>query len=205
MAFVLSSRGRFTTKEDYSDRKYLRILVKRVKEDGTVLYHSSKYIENKEDRLVEDKIRLMDGDSSESYEAVDTYVLAVNENYKEYPDVAEYLEDGFSSNANYYHKAEVTFQNGKWLKRIYLDWKGNISLFGFLEDLKWELEEALENRKLVDQNVAYTECETIALGMYTEDGDWVDTELDIDELLQSVVGVRVVEFQEKSIGTLIPD
>lgn len=199
MAFVLGTGDTFLNKNDYSDRKYLRVLVKRVKEDGTVLHCSSEYLEKGTDKLVEEKVRLMNWESNETYETDTTYTLATNENYKEYPEIEDYLDGGFSSRASYYHKAEVTFQVEKWRKRIYLDWKGNLSLLDFIEDLKDTLEDGLEDKKFKDQGMSFTESETIEIGMYTEDGAWVDTELDLDELLQAVVNVRVVEFREDEL------
>ena len=199
MAFVLGTGDTFLNKNDYSDRKYLRVLVKRVKEDGTVLHCSSDYLDKGTDKLVETKVQLMNWESNETYEADTTYALAVNENYKEYPEIEEYLDGGFSLWASYYHKAEVTFQIEKWRKRIYLDWKGNLALLDFMESLKDTLEEGLEEKKFADQGMFYTEMDTVEIGMHTDDGDWVETEVDLDELLQSVVNVRVVEFREDAI------
>lgn len=198
MAFKLSNGETFENKHDYSDRKYLRVLIAREKSDGTTLLESSESAEGMTDKRVQDTVTLASKDFNDIYTATDTYLLAENENYKEYPTLDEYIEFGMASNCSYFHKIEIHIVTGVWQRKLYMQWRGNVGLSNMLSSLEDSLQEAIIDGEFETQGVTMNEDEeTVNITLWTNDGDINTTEIDYDELHQSITGVRVIEYKEE--------
>ena len=141
----------------------------------------------------------------ESYRAIDTYLLAENKDYKEYP-LVEYYDGEFSVNVKVRHKAEVIIQSEEWTKKLYFEWKGKLSFFEFVQHLEDYIEDAAMEGELKDQGVEYVENyeELLEEGpfrilMYNKDGEILEAYLGKNELLNSIISVRLIEFEEQII------
>lgn len=198
MAFKLSNGKTFENKHDYTDRKYLRVLIAREKSDGTTLFESSKSAEEMTDKRVHDTVTLISNDRNDIYTATDTYLLAENENYKEYPTIGDYIEFGMASNARYFHKIEIHIVTGVWQRKLYMQWHGNIGLSNMLSSLEDSFQEAIIDGEFETQGVTMDEEDDgVNISLWTNNGDITTTEIDYNELYDSIAGVRVVEYKEE--------
>lgn len=201
MSFVLSNGLKFENENDLQDRQHLQVLVKRVHEDGTIMRDESESVKSSPDRRVDKIVNLYNMKTDECYTATDTYMLAVNEKFVDYPEIQTYLDGCFASNADYKHKVEIHILSENLHKKVYFSWGGNTSLSDFVGDLEDVFEEALDDNDLTDQGVRWSDEEDerskeVSLGLWTNDGDFIETEIELRELINSIISIRVVEFSE---------
>lgn len=203
MSFVTSDKEKYEDPRAYTDRKYLQVLAQRVTDDGVSQGASDEELKELPDELAERVVHITNIKTHERKTATDTYMLAVNENFKEYGDINEYYDGNFSSNAEYKHKAEVHIQSDEWHRKFYFTWRGNMSLKRFMEDIESEFTDALDDDKLKDQGLVWCQVDDeeqssvdVNLDMWTKNGQFVNVEMELTDLLNCIVGIRVVEFSE---------
>ena len=201
MSFILSEelgRGKkFEAKHPSHNGKYLRVLVDRMPEDERDEEKIGK-LKNGPDLIVEKQVGITNMSTGRRYNATDVYALAVNEQYVEYPELAEYLEGGFACNCDYTHKAEILFQYGDLKKRLYLDWNGNRSFFEFARDIDDLLEDTILSGALEKQGLRFEEeCGVYVVWMYSDTGEFIEIEMERSELLDAIVSMRVVAYTEE--------
>lgn len=201
MSFILSEelgRGqKFEAKHASHNGKYLRVLVDRMPEDERDETKIEK-LKNGPDLIVEKVVDVTNMSTGRRYKATDVYALAVNEQYVEYPELAEYLEGGFASNCDYTHKMEILLQYGDLKKRLFLDWNGNRSFFEYARDIDSELEDEISSGKLDKQGLRFDdEYDVYLVWMYSDTGEFVEIEMQGSELVDSIVSMRVVAYTEE--------
>lgn len=195
-----------TFEEKGIEAKYLRILAGRQKlnEDGTlgeVIMEIPEIFKNSPDKRIEKEVSLRNSKTLDRYQAIDTYLLAENKDYIEYP-LVNYYDGEFAMNVKVEQKAEVIIQLEEWTKRIYFDWKGNLSFYDFIRYLEDNVEEDFIDGKLEQQGCEYAEDYQerledgpYLLKMYNNEGDTLDAYLRKNQLLSSIVSVRLVDFK----------
>lgn len=201
MSFILSEelgKGRkFEAKNASHNGKYLRVLVDRMPE-GERDEAMIEKLKNGPDLIVEKTVDVTNMTTGNRYKAIDVYALAVNEQYVEYPELTEYLEGGFASNCDYTHKVEILFQYGDVKKRAFLDWNGNLSFFEYVRNIDSELEDEIRAGKLKEQGLCFNgEYDVYLVWMYSDEGEFVEIEVERSELLDSIVSMRVVAYTEE--------
>lgn len=199
-----------TFEEEGLEAKCLKVLVgrQRLNDDGTlgeVIMGIPDEFKKSSDRRIEKEVSLRNSDTLERYQAIDTYLLAENKEYIDYP-LVEYYDGEFAINVKVEQKAEVTIQLEEWTKRIYFDWKGNITFYDFVRYLEDNIEEDFINGKLRQQGCVYIENYKemfedgpYLLKMYNNEGDTLDAYLRGKQLLSSIVSVRLVDFKMEII------
>lgn len=201
MSFILSEelgRGKkFEAKHPSHNGKYLRVLVDRMPEDERDEEKIEK-LKNGPDLIVEKQVDVTNMSTGRRYKAIEVYALAVNEQYVEYPELAEYLEGGFATNCDYTHKMEILLQYGDLKKRLFLDWNGNRSFFEYARDIDSELEDEISSGKLDKQGLRFDdEYDVYLVWMYSDTGEFVEIEMQGSELMDSIVSMRVVAYTEE--------
>ena len=201
MSFILSEelgRGKkFEAKHPSHNGKYLRVLVDRMPEDERDEEKIEK-LKNGPDIIVEKQVDVTNMSTGRRYKAIEVYALAVNEQYVEYPELAEYLEGGFATNCDYTHKMEILLQYGDLKKRLFLDWNGNRSFFEYARDIDSELEDEISSGKLDKQGLRFDdEYDVYLVWMYSDTGEFVEIEMQGSELVDSIVSMRVVAYTEE--------
>jgi hypothetical protein len=201
MSFILSEElgkgKKFEAKHSSHNGKYLRVLVHRMPEDErdeTVI----EKLKQGPDPIVEKEVNVTNMSTGNRYKALDVYALAVNEQYVDYPELAEYLEGGFATNCDYTHKMEILLQYGDLKKRLFLDWNGNRSFFEYARDIDSELEDEISSGKLDKQGLRFDdEYDVYLVWMYSDTGEFVEIEMQGSELVDSIVSMRVVAYTEE--------
>lgn len=201
MSFILSEelgRGKkFEAKHPSHNGKYLRVLVDRMPE-GERDEAMIEKLKNGPDIIVEKTVNVTNMTTGNRYKAIEVYALAVNEQYVEYPELTEYLEGGFASNCDYTHKVEILFQYGDLKKRLFLDWNGNCSFFEYARDIDDLLEDKILSGKLKEQGLCFDdECGVYLVWMYSDEGEFIEIEIERSEFLDSIVSMRVVAYTEE--------
>lgn len=204
MAIFELSNGEKFEKEGFNGR-YIQVLGHREKIDKEgncveTLFQMPDKFKNSSDKRVTTQVRL-GSLSAESFDGLDTYLLAENKEYKEYPLVT-YYDGEFAINVKPYHKVEVVIQVEEYTKRFFVDWKGNISFYDFIQHIDRNLLDDIAEGKLKEQGIKYIkdyqeQCEEgpYMLEMQTDEGETLSVYLRENELLNSIISARVIEFE----------
>ncbi len=200
--FTLSNGKEFEVTNIPHYGKYLKIRVKREylsgpKKGEVLRFLTDEEIEAMPDRKVTKVVHLFDRDSEQSYDAKDTFLIAINKDYKEYDTVNYYSEDAINTRSK--QKIEIVLRLEEWTRRLFFEWTGNIRLCDFMcnieDDLYYELKEEPEKHGGIRWD---DDCECLYIAMSTDDGDvdWIEIDRP-SELTNSIVSARVIEFSQE--------
>ncbi|WCK57123.1 hypothetical protein PP175_28450 (plasmid) [Aneurinibacillus sp. Ricciae_BoGa-3] len=199
MAKFVTSLGH-TFEEKNHDGKYARILLQRLYEDeknkNKNRYMPDKY-KKATDRTYTKQEQVFDINTGESHNVTDTYLVAVNPDYKEYETVNYYTTQ--SINTKLKHKVEILLQSEEWKKRLFVEYTGDIMLHDLMSSLGDNLWEEFKEDPSKHTGVRYDEeSDLVELMMYTDDGEYLFVEVDSQRDFENmIVSVRVVEFESK--------
>lgn len=206
MVFKLSNGESFDLKEtnrlaktldSKHQGKYMRVLIKKEYEDGTIQGDSDQGEDLKDDKRVTLPHNMLNTKTNQRQVVNMTYLLAKNEDYIEYPSVETYLDDSYSSSLDYFHKIEIVFKNENYTQRLFLDWKGNLPFYDMVTSLEDKLKDNIQNGDFKDQGFIYDdESDYIHISMYNDTGELIDIEIDPNYLMDYMMSVRVIEFTE---------
>lgn len=182
--------------------KYMRILIKKEYEDGTIQGDSDQGEELKNDKRVTFPANIINRKTNERQVIQMTYLLAENEDYIEYPSVDTYLDDGYVSSLDYHHKIEVVFKNENYTQRLFIEWEGNVPFYDMIANLEDQIKDGIENGDFKDQGFKQDEnTDYMLIDMYNDTGELITIHTNTNELMDYVMSVRVIEFTE----TMKPD
>lgn len=201
--FKLSNGEEFVM--EGNEGKRLRILASRkyINQKKRKDVEMPENLINSSDERITKQVTLRDRETFEKIEAVDTYLLAENKDFKEYPSV-EFYNGEFAINVEVRHKAEVILKADDWTKHLYFDWKGKMNFFDFFKNVPERIMEGAMDGKLKSQGVKFLgeeDCyeESVEILMHKENGEYITIEMTEREVESSVVSVKLVEFEEKMI------
>lgn len=194
--FVLPNGEEITVLESYQGR-FLAVPIQRIyedesrKEDNEYMSTAWKKLKCKK---IEKNRNLMNIKNGENYQAIDTFVLAENKSWKEYPTVNNYTGE-HACNCEYYTKIEVILAEEEYSRRLFIDWKGRCNFYDFVSNLANDIWEELLDEKYFAK---YDEESKIAtLDFYTNNGESVNIEITSDrDIEDKIMSIRVVEFKE---------
>lgn len=206
MAFKLSNGETFTNENNRYAKNlnpkhqgpYLRVLIKQEYEDGTVKEATIQPGELESDKRVTVPHKVINRKTYKVRQVQATYLLAENEDYRDYPSVDEYLDGGYASNADYKHTIELVFKNERYTQRLFKTWRGNVGFYSMLSSLEDELKEEIEQGDFIDQGFTYdSESDLYYVVMYNDTGDLLGIEIGADELFDYLMSARVIQFESK--------
>lgn len=206
MVFKLSNGETFTNENNRHAKNlnpkhhgpYLRVMIKKEYDDGTVKEATIQPGELTSDKRVTVPHRVINRKTSKVQHIQATYLLAENEDYRDYPSVNEYLDGGYASNADYTHTIELVFKNERYTQRLFKTWRGNVGFYSMLSSLEDDIREDIENGDFVDQGFTYdNESNLYFVMMYNDTGDLIEIEIEDDELFDYLMSARVIQFESK--------
>ena len=137
-------------------------------------------------------------EDSKLHSVMDTYVLAEDKNWVEYPNVKIYVGD-HAQNCTYYTKIEVLLLDEEgYSRRIFLEWGGAYNFINYIAQLSDNLwGEIYEHPEKYNANVD-DDNETLSIEMYNDEtGDATIVEFENERQLGKLIcSARVVEFTE---------
>jgi hypothetical protein len=195
--FTLSNGQKF--EKEGATGKYLEVLADREyidQPDREKSFVMPEEFENSDDKRVKRIVNLRDRNTFESMQAEDTYLLAVNRDYKEFERVPQY--DGTpGSNAVGIYTIEVMLRFDELEKRLLLEKKGrNTTFMHFAESIMDYLVEDIEDGALEEQGAYIGEerSEPFKFLINTATGDYLDTIVSERELKDAIVSVSLVKY-----------
>lgn len=206
MVFTLSNGETFTNENTRHAKNlnpkhqgpYLRVMIKKEYEDGTVKEATIQPGELESDKRVTVPHRVINRKTSKVQHIQATYLLAENEDYRDYPSVNEYLDGGYASNADYKHTIELVFKDERYTQRLFKTWRGNVGFYSMLSSLEDEIREGIENGDFIDQGFTYdNESNLYFVMMYNDTGDLIEIEIGDNELFDYLMSARVIQFESK--------
>lgn len=205
MAFKLSNGETFTYKKNRHATNllpkhqgpYLRVLIKQEYEDGTVKDAAIKPGELESDKRVTIPHTVINRKTDKTQEVQATYLLAENEDYREYPSVNKYLNDGYSYNVSYKHVMELTFKTERYTQRLFKTWLGKYSFCSMLASLEDEISEDIKSGEFSKQGFTYDhESDLYLVVMYNDTGDLLEIEMNEHDFFDHLMSARIIEFKE---------
>lgn len=181
--------------------RYIKSLIGREYSGDKENIYCDKYneiMEKHKDKVYFKGELVCDKKTLKTMDSTGIYMILEAKDWKEYETIKEYNPDR-TMNTEYKMKVEVVLMDEEYSRRLFFDYSGEGRHKTDLADILYNLDSLFYDLQENKEKYYVKECESadyISLEFYSNNGEYVDIEMNESEFKSKVVSVRIVEFKE---------